>query len=76
MLWNSVLELLITSITLLVLVVISGVFKKSGAYDFSFFVEIESLSDVSLPSVKFIGNGRTLQASEQFFLVEWKFSTN
>lgn len=36
-LWNSVLELLITSITLLVLVVISGVFKKSGAYDFSFF---------------------------------------
>lgn len=36
--------------------------KKSGAYDFS-FLEIESVSDASLPSLRFVGNGRTLQAS-------------
>ncbi|KAL0772423.1 hypothetical protein Bca101_037574 [Brassica carinata] len=36
--------------------------KKSGAYDLS-FLEIESLTDASLPSVMFIGNGWTLQAS-------------
>ncbi|XWS22220.1 hypothetical protein CRYUN_Cryun29cG0015700 [Craigia yunnanensis] len=35
--------------------------KRSGAYDFN-FLKIESVTD-SLPSVRFIGNGRTLQMS-------------
>ncbi|EOY04835.1 RHOMBOID-like protein 13 isoform 1 [Theobroma cacao] len=36
--------------------------KHSGAYDFN-FLEIESVTDPSLPSLRFIGNGRTLQMS-------------
>jgi hypothetical protein len=38
--------------------------KKSGALDLS-FIEIESVTDPSLPSVRFLGsgNGRTLQMS-------------
>ncbi|KAF3457737.1 hypothetical protein FNV43_RR02395 [Rhamnella rubrinervis] len=38
--------------------------KRSGAYDFN-FLEIESVTDPSLPSVRFLGsgNGRTLQMS-------------
>ncbi|CAM8979439.1 unnamed protein product [Rhodiola kirilowii] len=38
--------------------------KRSGAYDFS-FLEIESVTDSSLPSVRFVasGAGRTLQLS-------------
>lgn len=36
--------------------------KKSGTYDFD-FLEIESVTDPSLPSVRFVGNGRTLQMS-------------
>lgn len=38
--------------------------KRSGAYDFS-FLEIESVTDPSLPSIRFLapGNGRTLQMS-------------
>ncbi|VVB06258.1 unnamed protein product [Arabis nemorensis] len=52
------------ALTILGWIVVVFVFslKKSGAYDFS-FLEIESLTDASLPSVRFIGNGRTLQAS-------------
>ncbi|KAJ0091889.1 hypothetical protein Patl1_26422 [Pistacia atlantica] len=44
---------------------LSGIFvglKRSGTYDFD-FLEIESVTDPSLPSVRFIGNGRTLQMS-------------
>ncbi|KAG6742459.1 hypothetical protein POTOM_053330 [Populus tomentosa] len=36
--------------------------KRSGAYDFD-FIEIESVMDPSLPSVRFPGTGRTLQMS-------------
>jgi hypothetical protein len=36
--------------------------KRSGAYDFD-FLEIESVTDPSLPSVRFLGSGRTLQES-------------
>ncbi|XP_010526188.1 PREDICTED: RHOMBOID-like protein 13 [Tarenaya hassleriana] len=36
--------------------------KKSGAYDVR-FLEIESVTDPSLPSVRFVGNGRTLRMS-------------
>ncbi|KAJ6908621.1 hypothetical protein NC651_018880 [Populus alba x Populus x berolinensis] len=36
--------------------------KQSGAYDFD-FLEIESVTDPSLPSVRFLGSGRTLQMS-------------
>ncbi|XWS35292.1 hypothetical protein CRYUN_Cryun21dG0113500 [Craigia yunnanensis] len=36
--------------------------KRPGAYDFN-FLEIESVTDPSLPSVQFIGNDRTLQIS-------------
>lgn len=38
--------------------------KRSGAFDFN-FLEIESVTDASLPSVRFLasGNGRTLQMS-------------
>ncbi|KAF4349850.1 hypothetical protein CsatB_026668 [Cannabis sativa] len=38
--------------------------KRSGAYDFN-FLEIESVNDPSLPTVRFLstGNGRTLQMS-------------
>ncbi|PPD87292.1 hypothetical protein GOBAR_DD15777 [Gossypium barbadense] len=36
--------------------------KRSGAYDFN-FLEIESVTDPSLPSVRFMGNSRTLQMS-------------
>ncbi|KAM7266278.1 hypothetical protein ACFE04_004175 [Oxalis oulophora] len=36
--------------------------KRSGAYEFS-FIEIESVTDPSLPSVRFVGPGRTLQMS-------------
>ncbi|KAJ6733909.1 RHOMBOID-LIKE PROTEIN 13 [Salix koriyanagi] len=36
--------------------------KRSGAYDLKFF-EIESVTDPSLPSVRFLGSGRTLQMS-------------
>ncbi|CAL1404694.1 unnamed protein product [Linum trigynum] len=34
--------------------------KKSGTFDFE-FLEIESVTDSSLPSVRFLGNGRVLQ---------------
>ncbi|KAJ4896193.1 RHOMBOID-like protein 13 [Raphanus sativus] len=52
------------AVTMLGWIVVVFVFslKKSGAYDFS-FLEIESVSDASLPSLRFVGNGRTLQAS-------------
>ncbi|KAE8685393.1 receptor-like protein 12-like [Hibiscus syriacus] len=36
--------------------------KHSGAYDFD-FLEIESITDPSLPCIRFIGDGRTLQIS-------------
>jgi hypothetical protein len=36
--------------------------KRSGAYDFD-FIEIESVMDPSLPSVRFPGTGRALQMS-------------
>ncbi|KAJ6420546.1 hypothetical protein OIU84_027979 [Salix udensis] len=36
--------------------------KRSGAYGFD-FIEIESVMDTSLPSVRFPGTGRTMQMS-------------
>ncbi|KAB5515852.1 hypothetical protein DKX38_026500 [Salix brachista] len=36
--------------------------KRSGAYGFD-FIEIESVMDTSLPSVRFLGTGRTMQMS-------------